>query len=127
MNIITKSLAMVATMFFGGLFLMGGSQASGEMSGMQGHQHEGMQQMRAASGEDVIASITTKPERITVGTPTTVVFSLKDREGKPVEDLTIHHDRLIHVVIASQDFSVFAHIHPQDVGPITPEMKKTAL
>lgn len=26
----------------------------------------------------------------------------------------------------SEDFSVFAHIHPEDFGPITPEMKKAA-
>ena len=117
---------MAVTMFFGGLFLVGESQAFAEMSGMQGHQHEGMQQLHGGSGSKVIAGIKTDPERITEGTLTTVMLSFKDREGKPVQDLTIHHDRLIHVVIASQDFSVFAHIHPQDFGPITPEMTKTA-
>lgn len=106
---------MAVIMFFGGLFLVGGSQTFAGMSGMKG------------DGSKVIAGIKTEPEHITVGTPTTVVFSFKDREGKPVQDLTVIHDRLIHVVIASQDFSVFAHIHPQDFVPITPEMKKTAL
>ncbi len=77
-------------------------------------------------GEQVVAAITTEPEHITIGIPATIVFSLKDRRGRPITDLTVMHDRLIHVVIASQDFSVFAHIHPQDFGPITPEMKKTA-
>ena len=32
----------------------------------------------------------------------------------------------MHVVIASQDFTVFSHIHPEDFGPITTHMKKTA-
>lgn len=118
---------MAVTMFFGGLFIVGVSQAFAEMSGMQGHQHESTQQLHVGSGLEVIAGIKTEPKRITVGTPTTIVFSFKDREGKPVEGLTIHHDRLIHVVIASQDFGVFAHIHPQDFGPITSQMKKTAL
>jgi hypothetical protein len=123
MNVIRKILAVAVTTFFCGLFLMGESQAFAEMSGMQGHQYEVMQ----GDVVKVIAGIKTEPEHITVGTSTTVVFSFKDREGKPVQDLTIIHDRLIHVVIASQDFSVFAHIHPQDFGSITPEMKKTAL
>jgi len=118
---------MAFTMFIGGLFLMGEGQAFAEMSGMQGHQHEGMQHMHGGGGSEVIVGIKTEPERIIVGTLTTVVFSFKNREGKPVENLTIHHDRLIHVVISSKDFSVFAHIHPQDFGLITPEMKKTAL
>jgi Cu+-exporting ATPase len=30
------------------------------------------------------------------------------------------------VVIASQDFSVFSHVHPEDFGALSPEMKKTA-
>ncbi len=76
--------------------------------------------------EQVVATIQTVPEHITTGTPTTIFFSIRDRQGRPITDLTVMHDRLIHVVIASQDFSVFAHIHPQDFGPITPEMKKMA-
>ena len=35
-------------------------------------------------------------------------------------------DRTMHVVIAGQDFTVFSHIHPEDFGPITAQMKKTA-
>lgn len=96
------------------------------MSGMQSHEHQGMQHEHTPAGEEVLAEIKTTPENITAGISTTVVFSIWDREGKPVEDLTIVHDRLVHVVITSQDFSVFAHIHPDDSGPITREMKKTA-
>ena len=127
MNIIKNILATTGIMLSGGLLILGASQVFAEMSGMQGHQHKGMQKMQEEGGSNIIAGIKMEPERITVGTPTTIVFSFKDGEGKPVEGLTIHHDRLIHVIIASQDFGVFAHIHPQDFGAITPEMKKTAL
>ena len=96
------------------------------MAGMQGHQHQTMQHQDTAQGEEVIAGIKTEPENLTAGTPATIVFSLKDREGKPMEGLLVHHDRLVHVVISSQDFSEFAHIHPDDFGPITPEMIKAA-
>ncbi|MGC2061699.1 MAG: hypothetical protein WA610_01885 [Thermodesulfovibrionales bacterium] len=127
MNKIKKILAMTGTMFFGGLLILGATQVFAEMSGMQGHQHKDMQKIQGEGGNNIIAGIKTEPEHITVGTPTAIMFSFKDSKGKPVEGLTIHHDRLIHVIIASQDFDVFAHIHPQDFGPITPEMKKTAL
>ncbi len=123
---IKKILVTAVTIVLSGLFLMCGGQAIAEMSGMQDHHFEGMQKLYGGSESEVIASIKTEPGHITVGTPTTIMLSFKDREGKPVKNLTIIHDRLIHVIIASQDFSVFAHIHPQDFGPITPEMKETA-
>jgi len=101
---------------FVGLFvfcLMTRNHAFAEMVGGKDHQHQNMQYMPSMSEEETVASIKTEPEHITAGTAATIVFS-------------IHHDRLIHLVIASQDFSVFAHIHPQDFGTITSEMKKTA-
>jgi hypothetical protein len=108
----------------GVIFFMGQSRASAEISGM--HQHQEMQHEHAMKGEKVIADIKTDPESIHVGSLTNIVFSLKDHGGKPIEELSIHHDRIMHVIIASQDFSVFAHIHPEDFGPINPEMKKLA-
>ncbi|HUI68120.1 MAG TPA: hypothetical protein VL087_07910 [Nitrospirota bacterium] len=103
---------------------IGQSQAYAQISGM--HEHQDMQHMHTMGGEDVIADIKTDPERISVGSSTNILFSIKDRGGKPIQELSIHHDRILHVIIASQDFSVFAHIHPEDFGPITPEMKKFA-
>ncbi len=114
---------LCAILFVSCVFVLASqNSALAEMSGMQSHQHQGMQHEHA----EVLAEMKTTPENITVGVPATIELSISDRQGKPVEDLTVVHDRLVHVVIASQDFSVFAHIHPDDFGPITPEMKKTA-
>jgi hypothetical protein len=114
----------VALFIPGAIFFMGKNRASAEVSGMR--QHEEMQHMHALRGEDVLADIKTDPERIHVGNLTNIVFSIKDHGGKPIQELSVHHDRIMHVIIASQDFSVFAHIHPEDFGSITPEMKKLA-
>ncbi len=76
--------------------------------------------------EDATVTLETEPARIQAGIPATLLFSIADRQGKPVEDLSVHHERLLHIIIASQDFRVFAHIHPEDFGPITAEMTKTA-
>jgi hypothetical protein len=72
----------------------------------------------------VIAKLTTEPERLTAGSPATVRFSLNDAAGKPLQGLTLMHERYVHVVIVSQDFSVFAHIHPRDFEELTPEVLK---
>ena len=116
-------IVFAVLIFFG---LTGRNYAVAEMGGQKDHQHHETQYMSSTTGEEYVATIEIEPKHITTGSPTTIVFSLKDRRGRPITDLTIMHDRLIHVVIAGQDFSVFAHIHPQDFGPITPEMKKTA-
>jgi hypothetical protein len=108
----------------GVLFPMGQSQAYAQISGM--HEHQDMQHVHTMRGEEVIADIKTNPERIQVGSLTNILFSIKDHGGKPIQELSVHHDRILHVIIASQDFSVFAHIHPEDFGPITTEMKKFA-
>ncbi len=114
--------ATIVWLLFGGLFPAGDrANFSAQMGGM----HE-MKNMHPAGVETINVLIKTKPEKITAGKPSTVTISIRDQKGKPVEELTVHHDRLLHVIIASQDFSVFSHIHPEDFGPITSRIKKTA-
>ena len=55
-----------------------------------------------------------------------LILQLKDPQGAPLKNLAIHHDRILHVIIASEDFSVFAHLHPEDFGPISSEMIQNA-
>lgn len=47
-----------------------------------------------------------------------LTFSLKDEDGKPLRGLKIDHERILHVQIISEDFSVFTHIHPEDLGMV---------
>jgi hypothetical protein len=91
----------------------------------EGHDHHHHGAHIAMKGAEVIVDLETDPASIKAGSPATILFSIKDLEGRPLQDLTITHDRLLHVIMVSKDFSVFAHIHPEDLGPITPEMKKT--
>lgn len=44
----------------------------------------------------------------------------------PAEDLGVYHDRILHFNIVGEDLKTFAHIHTEDVGPVTPEIKKSA-
>ena len=70
------------------------------------------------------AQLAAEPATLEPNIPVTLTFSLRDEQGRPVRDLVLDHNRAVHVVIASQDLSVFAHIHAEDLGPITPEMMK---
>jgi hypothetical protein len=76
--------------------------------------------------EEAVARLTTEPARVIAGSPAVVRFSLTDAAGKPIQGLTMMHERYVHVVIVSQDFSVFAHIHPRDFERLTPEVLKGA-
>ncbi len=72
------------------------------------------------------AQLATTPAELTPNVPTLLTFTLRDYQGNPVQDLVLDHNRILHVVITSKDFSVFSHIHVEDFGPVTPEMVKTA-
>lgn len=94
---------------------------------MDQHNHEGMHMnMVTMAPGNAIVNLETRPEKLTAGVPAEIIFSIRDNKGNPVQDLTIMHERLLHVIIVSGDFTTFAHIHPEDLGPITPEMKKKA-
>jgi len=116
--------AAVIALISGGLFFPSQSLSLAETGGGHDHHHHGAQV--PMKGDEVIVDLETDPARIKAGSPATIFLFVKDLDGKPLQDLTITHDRLLHVIITSQDFSVFAHIHPEDLGPITPEMIKTA-
>ena len=111
----------------GGLFFIAGGYTHAEMSGTQvGRNRSGNMREQTVHVPYVSVELKTTPVHIQAGRPATILFSVKDQEGKPVQNLVVHHDRIMHVVITSRDFRVFAHIHPEDLGPITPDMKKTA-
>jgi hypothetical protein len=115
-EIITILSLVIATGYFF-LVLQGNVSA-------QGHEHHHHAEIMKTP--EVIVDLETRPPVLQAGTPASILFSIKDSEGRALRDLTITHDRLLHVIIASKDFSVFAHIHPEDSGPVTDEMKKKA-
>ncbi len=93
-----------------------------EMHHPAGHEHMG----GAVTAPEVIVDLETMPAELRAGTPATITLFIKDAGGKPLQDLTVTHERLVHVVIVSADFSTFAHIHPDDFGTVTPEMIRSA-
>ncbi len=72
--------------------------------------------------------IATTPAKPIAGQPTDLTVKLstieKGQKTGPVEDLGIYHDRIMHVIIVGEDLKTFAHIHTEDLGPISPEARK---
>jgi copper resistance protein D len=89
-------------------------------SGHEGHMHH------AGSGPAPLARLETNPAHIVAGAPVVMNVHLESRDRRPFEGLIVHHERILHAIIIGEDLSVFAHIHPEDLGPVTDEMVKKA-
>ncbi len=63
-----------------------------------------------------------KPSVIKTGEKVPLTFKVANEMGRPVE-MTIIHERVLHSIVISEDFSVFSHIHPEDFGSVSPKDK----
>ncbi len=81
---------------------------------------------RAAASVTTVR-VETNPAEIIAGTPVLITVRLEDRNGGPVRGILVHHERILHAVIIGRDLKTFAHIHPEDLGPITGEMMNKAV
>lgn len=83
------------------------------------HSHEAEEQINdehgdhGDHGEETASEVTTEVnldgEQITV--------SLKDQAGNPMNDLEINHEKLLHLIVISEDLDTFHHFHPDQDGP----------
>ncbi|WP_043639535.1 hypothetical protein [Nonomuraea candida] len=73
------------------------------------------------------ARVATVPARPAVGEEFTLRLDLVDGStGRPVDDLTVHHEALAHLVVTSQDGRYFRHVHPLRTAPGRLEVRLTA-
>jgi hypothetical protein len=90
-----------------------------------GHHDQGSN-MHTMVKLDASAELKTIPSSIVTGEVSTLAFHLKDDLGNPLQNMMVHHGRLMHTLIISEDLDMVAHIHPEDFGDITKEMKAAA-
>jgi methionine-rich copper-binding protein CopC/putative copper export protein len=65
-------------------------------------------------------ALQTSPETLVAGVPTKMNVTVKEPDGTPAL-MFMDMEKLIHMVVISRDQSVFAHIHADDVRPLTRE------
>ena len=80
----------------------------------QAEQHTEHDTHKAEKHANLNVTLQTEPEKIQAGKSTSLKFKLTDVEGEPFTDLMVHHDRILHVIIISENLQVFGHIHPED-------------
>jgi putative copper resistance protein D len=90
------------------------------------HEHEGDKHQNGL-GPETFVHIETAPRKIVAMAPVSMKVYLEDADKRPLRGLMTHHDRIVHAVIIGKDLNVFAHIHPEDNGPVTNEMLKKAV
>jgi putative copper export protein len=76
--------------------------------------------------DEPIVSLATDPLEIAAGSPVKISIRLTGVDGRPLQGLTITHERILHAVIIGRDLEVFAHIHPEDITPITKDLLEKA-
>jgi putative copper export protein len=91
------------------------------------HAHIEHERLRhPAQGPAPVVNLETEPSNITAGIPVTITVRMRDPEGRPLKGLEVSHERILHALIVGRDMRSFAHIHPEEAGPITGEMLKKA-
>ncbi len=67
------------------------------------------------------ATLRLEPDRPRAGVESTVILAIDDaRTSKPVSDLQVVHERVIHSFLVSRDFRHFAHTHHEDFAALRP-------
>ncbi|MXV74566.1 hypothetical protein F4Z99_09825 [Candidatus Poribacteria bacterium] len=100
-----KFLYYLTTMVVGILFLV-------EVGSAKEHGTHDAHKRHSTSSLNVM--LHTEPQTVQAGTPTTLTFHLTDAKGEPVTDLMVHHARVLHVLVVSENLQIIGHIHPED-------------
>ena len=68
------------------------------------------------------ATLRLEPDRPRAGEKSTVILAIEDtRTSKPVSDLQVVHERVVHSFLVSRDFRHFAHTHHEDFAALRPQ------
>ncbi|MCG1023988.1 hypothetical protein [Sutcliffiella horikoshii] len=67
--------------------------------------HEGHE---GATSSEVNADVQLEGEELTI--------TLTDLDGNPMDELEVSHEKLMHLIVISEDLEVFQHLHPEKVS-----------
>ena len=83
------------------------------------HHHQSSTHSHSNHGSES-ASLTkaqlTKPAEIAVNQPQTFLIEIQDNTGKPIADFETFQEKLMHLIVVSDDLDVFDHLHPEYDG-----------
>ena len=94
------------------------------LAGCQSEEGAHLQEHAGAKDADVSISLETIPEQPLAGEETTLAITVNDRKGGAAL-LIPGHERILHAAIVSEDLDIFGHVHPEDSGVVTGEMRES--
>lgn len=77
------------------------------------HEHGKHAEVRA---EQAKAQFTFPAGRPAAGAPAGLRIAVTDASGAPVEQFDIEHEKLMHLIVVSEDLQQFQHLHPEYEG-----------
>ena len=78
----------------------------------QEHKTHDVHEMLNAASLNV--ALHTEPKTVQAGMSAELTFHLTDAKNEPVSDLLVHHARVLHVLVVSENLQIIGHIHPED-------------
>ncbi|NMG23061.1 hypothetical protein, partial [Brasilonema bromeliae] len=77
-----------------------------------GDSHDGNSKLEPANATAKL----TLPDKITPKKPVPLAIDVKDKEGRPIANFDTFQEKLMHLIVVSDDFQSFNHIHPTYKG-----------
>jgi hypothetical protein len=65
---------------------------------------------------DSTAITLTAPDQVTANTPTTLEIAVQNKQGKAIDKFDIFQEKLMHLIVVSDDLQFFDHLHPNYKG-----------
>ncbi|MGO4370102.1 hypothetical protein [Paenibacillus sp. 2TAB19] len=91
----------------------GGEQSSGGHEG-HGASSEGERQTESEAASDDAAVKWSFPSTgIAAGEKVKAEVSVFDKKGQPIDSFDMNHEKLMHLIVVSEDLSYFDHVHPE--------------
>lgn len=82
------------------------------------HAEHTNQNTNSKSAENFTMEFKTNPPEVKAGEKVELSFLIKNSKGETIEDLQIVHEKLIHLLIVSEDLAEFYHEHPEPTSGV---------
>jgi hypothetical protein len=103
------------------VFVVSGCSNKADHQGMPGMQHEGTDHGNPSGSQNASAPAVQTTWTLSQPLPQNnqdvgITIKIKDKDGKPIQDFDINHEKKMHLIVVSKDLSFFEHIHPDFNG-----------
>jgi cytochrome c-type biogenesis protein len=75
---------------------------------------DSMMEEQVVKEQDFHVTLSSSPATIEPEKPFSLKIALHDKNGNPITDLQVSHEKILHVILVSEDLEEFMHVHPED-------------